>query len=939
MARYDNILSTAKNAVRTVWKTIWLIKDDETTTQQTTTPITTQPNIQTETLSWGQSSFSANPKTNVQRNIESNLDKWFLNQWDIETTWTKATTESSLYDTAKEVWESIKWVWTAFEKNFSFNNEKKRFILWVWDSFFTKDSPIELNLRWWDDNEIFNKALSIYQKDWDIDKLYDSVKDSFEAKPVHWQFSVWRFSAMMQAWKSMWKIKSWDYKITKNQLKDYLDMISENEEIWQKYWITSENEEDDWLIKLSDNTKNKHNTAYVAWAEEWIIDTLKQTKLSGTARDIALTGVSSAIRSQVERTSEHTLPVFDIEQQVLAKDKSTWTDVDKKVINYANMLRSLEWMYAKNLNRWWKETLLYWTDDDWQLRDALVWFTNWDSLNTVLTWNLKEAVKKLWYDDFGKHDSAIDIFSKLAEDITYEYKQSNTSWMLRRWWSAFMHASDWVDRQLWERWWQWLIWWHTSWAYWQYIDNDFTVWWIIDTTDSQTMRTIKKYWANVLEYAWETIWAFVPEIGTAALSAFAAPLTWWWSLWLWLMKVAPKVVSGFRKVSKYTDNISKFTKATKYIDFVKDNVPAVWKTVKAISDVVEEYPTVDKWLKFLNQTIRKWWKEALYWMTIDARLNPYDTERYSDMSYYSSIVWSIATDIIPAVWSSWKRLLSYNKLIDWLWKVSISDAIDWLAFDKKNLAWILSWLTWREVKEEDVSSVVKALYWVEWAMTKTYNEMSSEWKRIFDNYIKNIIWWTIINKVWANATEAKNIMSLIQNPYTNMADVIKYAYKMPEDLQIWPYISKIKLKNWTDASVIWKSTVDWTQKKNILSIEWWIKNKLVRWFTDNDIARLGKLWDWTFKEMVEDKTWKYFTQVWDRKFLTSEWYDKLWLELSNESLSSIGISLAKAEDTKELFKTKMKWLKWNKLSDETIDMVAESWAYDEVVSKISEILC
>ena len=60
-------------------------------------------------------------------------------------------------------------------------------------------------------------------------------------------------------------------------------------------------------------------------------------------------------------------------------------------------------------------------------------------------------------------------------------------------------------------------------------------------------------------------------------------------------------------------------------------------------------------------------------------------------------------------------------------------------------------------------------------------------------------------------------------------------------------------------------------------------------------------------------------------------------------MEALWVSLADAERTREILKEKLKWADWNKiewvnLTPETIDYIADTWAYDEIVSKVKEVL-
>lgn len=56
-------------------------------------------------------------------------------------------------------------------------------------------------------------------------------------------------------------------------------------------------------------------------------------------------------------------------------------------------------------------------------------------------------------------------------------------------------------------------------------------------------------------------------------------------------------------------------------------------------------------------------------------------------------------------------------------------------------------------------------------------------------------------------------------------------------------------------------------------------------------------------------------------------------------LETLWITLSEAENTRELFKEKMKNIKDKNISDTTIDAIADSWGYEEIVSKVKEIVC
>ena len=79
---------------------------------------------------------------------------------------------------------------------------------------------------------------------------------------------------------------------------------------------------------------------------------------------------------------------------------------------------------------------------------------------------------------------------------------------------------------------------------------------------------------------------------------------------------------------------------------------------------------------------------------------------------------------------------------------------------------------------------------------------------------------------------------------------------------------------------------------------------------------------------------------WDKYYITEKWVSKFWLSLEDMPLETLWVSLAEAKNVKEWFK-KLKWIinEGKHITDTTVDRIAETWWYTEVVEKIKEIVC
>jgi hypothetical protein len=120
------------------------------------------------------------------------------------------------------------------------------------------------------------------------------------------------------------------------------------------------------------------------------------------------------------------------------------------------------------------------------------------------------------------------------------------------------------------------------------------------------------------------------------------------------------------------------------------------------------------------------------------------------------------------------------------------------------------------------------------------------------------------------------------------------------------------------------------------SLTWWFDKRIANWFTQADIEEISKI-SW-YSDVLQNKN-KLFDYIWDKYYLKEDALGRFGLKAENSTLATLWITLKDAENTRELFREKMKTLSWKNISDDTIDKIADSGAYDEIVQKIKEVMC
>lgn len=797
--------------------------------------------------------------------------------------------------------------------------------------------------------------------------FYDDVKDSFKAQQIvnPKKFTWWKtYSDETLAPISGKDVKPWNYPISEEEFNDYLGMLWDNYDIQRDTYKKYENDLTAWLDRVDLEEAETTNEIKQRWSDIAKKDTLEliNRNLASTERWEAIRNVDEIVNDPIDRLLTSDMYLKRLRDEAAQTPELQRTEWQRNMIyNYDVIWKQLMDQYASNVNDYLMLQLTEWVNDKWEISDALWRFEDGSKLNDILRNNLGEIAgidvkwSLFWWwwagETFWKV-SAIDIMKRFANEAAYEYEQGKyTQWdnPFKYAWNQYEHFKEPVWEQFAEAWqtvwklgtkivntvssaFQRRRWWNSpAAAYW---DADFSVGKLIETDDSPNKRTVKKYGLQFWEYIPEWLAVAAPDAVLTFASAGGTA-----SSVLRSFGTAANFFKRFNRVKKLLEETSK---TAKIVGGSLKGLEKVWEMWKYLWNINSREKRV---LNIADRTL----SQFAIWQSMDAKLSAFDTEPYSDTSFWLSMWGSLLWDILPEAKDIWWIMRTWIKgwkaWTKWTW---VWDLVDFISQSDENALAIARqmWKHTANFSEQDLKNYVRAYANITDAAKRVYNELpdtakaaANEWtKELMYNYVRQAYQWD--TRIW------KAVRAIVQNKATNPADIIKYIWWIPWTVSVWPYQSTIRLKQWTLA---------WVQTKNrgwydiaLDSIDWWFGHKVSRWFTFKDLQDMSRI-DW-YEDILKNRD-KYFRKVTEkikkwgkdstqtRWILSEDWLDRFWLEAKNLTLASLWIEISWAEDVKAIFKEKMKELEGMKLSEDTIDALAENWGYNEVVSKIENILC
>jgi len=914
------------------------------------------------------------------------VNTWFVSSGDVEVEWNvNEAVKEREKEKDKSRWEkaldgigewvtsftNFLWDWIkSLNANADYNAEKKDMAMYYdkdsWDVYY-----LDINTsRWladWDTwaydwaqtlfnkayqefNYVYNNATTDAEKAEALSNFYTKTKDLFRLRAddyyTDWLLT-WSNWKLVGRRKDLYSDEQLD-TLSKNNIDlskryvpsfeeflEYVNNLNDNEslrqDIYSSYWV--EADADDNSIDLSEWTKKKWNDAFYNKAMTWVMDTAKQYLNESEASEAILTS-ASLVNSQSSRIQSIVNEVYKYEQLVLAipeADRSSW---DLAILDAANKLREMEELYAWNISDMIIQNIKYWRNSKWELQDNIDVFEWWLSLNQLLTDNIKEVA---WWD-FNRRDSAIDVFQEVANKALYEYNK-DSKWV----WAHLQRGWEGVWNFLWELWQQtiyWLMWARNIIAdlatldfdslsaalEWRaplsttanYADNDITYARLLQTDMWNNSRTIYKYWLNWLEYVPEGIGNLAPDIALTIATWGTWAATWvirWWAR-------ANEAIKAWRA----TWLLNKLIKSAEYSNVAKSALTWIERATALAKAATEISPEFRIWAQLLDAAVTNW----IIDQAIDAQWSAFDTEPYSDTSMLISLLWTWLWEIAPIIFKSWIVQNAFWQ--SWIFDIAryMKTNPDALANIAKATNTTISQLTYEDLRNylknfDEITDAAKQVYnWLNPELQGTANKLT---KDILYNYLNQFY------KLDTQSQVAKDMRRIVTNASTNPADLLKYVGKIPGTVEFWPFVSKIQLKNWTKSIAYW--SYDW----KLDSLDGWFASRVWWGFSNADIDAISKIDG--YSDIAKDKS-KYFYEDWNWKYyLTEDWLDHFWLSAENQTLEALWLELAEVEDTKNLFKEKMKSIRTNKkaISDDTVDAIAESWGYQEIVEKVKEIVC
>lgn len=745
--------------------------------------------------------------------------------------------------------------------------------------------------------------------------------------------------------------KKWRYPPEFNEWLTFVNARWENQsnaqQIYASYWLDQEDED---TVNLSSSAQSEYISAFMSSSLDWVNDISEQYIDDWQVQADFMAAWWNAARDQATRIYPIVSRIYAYEKIIRTKPITEWTDDEAYLVDTAERFRQMERAAARWINNYLKQSAKN-VDENWQISETLDSFEWWQSLWDVLSWEVKRlSWEESWWRSW---DSTIDVFQQMANEALYRYERWRGSTIWNVWeWAQHLWEGFWY--RLWEFWQQatmlvWNLWtlvyhmytprnrdelWQEAsgerslWSTSAYLDQDFTVWRLIETDKSTSGRTIEKYWLRWLEYVPEVLGNVVPDIAL------------WFATWgAWAVWALTKTKRAYQalKAAEWMSMFQRLNQAVKYW---------TWWVVKWIDWLLAASKATSK----ISPTRRAIWElvdwtitQSIIDQAMDAQWSAYDTEAYSTQSFVLSSLGTLWFNVIMPLFTDAQIVQWIRKLVNkdaigvwWVW-----DVLEYMSSSNEARDNVIRLLQKADsnISVRDLKELSRNFSKVQEVAKQAYNSLPPDKQADAGKWTKQLMQ-QYINQFYRQDTDiARQMNRLIQNELTNPADIIKYLWKIPWQVSFWPYVSKIKLKSWTDATVVWEAWSD-KIKKQLNTIDWGIAAKVEWWFSPDDIANLKKIEG--FSDVADDVKWEYFTEVdehW-KKHLTEKWLEKLWMKAENIDLFTLWIEISEAENAREaLNKLKTITTPKKKIKEATVDAVVDSWAYGNVVNKIKEIVC
>ena len=798
------------------------------------------------------------------------------------------------------------------------------------------------------------KLLKVYEDDFYSDWLVYWLHDK-EAKAIWRRKDQFSQEQLNRLAKSNIKEK-WIYELTSDQLDAFLDAYWYNADIAQRYSLTDTTDtakvryelEDEGLAELKsvethqilDPAMRQIN----ALVEDWVVSWDVGNEILANSYWV----IEKAL-NQMHLYLDEPLAYYKAVQWKDYWDLTTW---EKAILWYGEGIMEFMDDYTKALQIWLQKSIEWWIEN-WELVNAAE-MINGMSINDFFKDAISNSNIKAGWLELLATESAIDAMQHINNNINYLYWQWKWSGLRRAWteaqriWWAYWYTA-WELFQTgimwWVKWWEALKWDDVQ-STADYDLADFTtgqmlateynlpwflrLWW--DTlfgNNEDFAKLLRTYWMQALENIPEFAWEF------EALRPF-----------LW-------GTNKYVKLSSKMAEIEKSAKATRKMWLLSKIFNTTKKTVWGVSEAWGTKNWINKMFNWVADRMSPRWKAVLeLWnnaikrtvkdQAIDAIASYYDTESYSTPSFMLSVWLTWLTEVLPSILGDtqlFKMVKNKMRWLDWAewtwWRLmDVINSDEELLRRRSNVygtdfntyKLIASWEWWGEVED---------------MLKQAYNMLSPDWKQAINNFSKQQMLEQLkrIGTIDWQSTYGRNLMSLINAEWSNVADVWKYILGIPGKVEFWWFTSSVLFKEGAERQTRYlKQVYDIELDK----IKWQFRQWLENWFTKEQLEEVASKTKYT--DVIKD--WKvnsrYFAKDWDRYILNSDWANYLKLDVADytEAMRRADVLRAQAEGTKEfLDDTFSKIASWKWVSKETVDRLAKSWAYQKMVDEFSKVVC
>jgi len=777
----------------------------------------------------------------------------------------------------------------------------------------------------------------------DYDKIYNAAVTDITP---YYNKKFWVNDNMRRAWwLTHYLDNAIDWQIKNADIEDRLD-DAYPERVFEREWDQ---------VRIADAQK-KFMSAFV--------ESLNKTKDSTYDKQL-YDRVYAVWTNNVQRWNNSMNYAGTIARSIIARywwdlNKISWKD--KEI--YQDILREYE-VYDKFVDNFTK--LLAKIP---QFKDPVTWKVN---MPDVIDWKtprewMFDWVEEMLYKDSDwahtsfdhKHISPIDVLENMTQSISYDYIMAHPweNWYKIPWeiWQYWIWTVYWWDASEIA---QELLWMPQTVVY-NWVSNKQSdlsrAWQDQDMTDMVTVNShfwpwnIQRWVAWTMEYLPEIEWAVAEWI--------------WWN-WIWDTVRATKTMRVLR--SQWLRRT--ISQAMRYAWWNKSTkLPSVWERYKnvlknipkVVDDIIKEWwVKVIKWWKVVTESLDDvkatqrlinnllydlWTIEVPMDLYFDARYADADLEQGSDVSFIWSLWWHLLWTYLPWLYRTW--LFKDAKLIYRAFRwTDVWDALKqwwewWWAFNLMKLT--------ENSKYNPLDAMAKAEFWLNnsrlasfqelqqmnWIMndivdsfTEVYKSLKPWLKNITDESVKHMIWQYLSQIFWADSQMSRRIWQLVADKRANPADIYKYVLWLRWTANIWPWRSAIAIADNTAGKFV--NFYDEALDTMPIFREWWFSRALREWFTRRELKYLKEHWkEWAVLDnFKKNKDWRYI--------FTTEWLEKASKDIDAMEMDIPFVS--KITEDAESFDKLMKNSNMKNISNETLEAIKQSWAYDTLANALWSI--